>query len=120
MDSILSDIYYNVSKGYKSIDQLYKQAKLKNPNLKKNDVKKWLEKQPTYSIHKYARRKYTRNKVIVSAIDEQWQADLVDVHNLSKFNDGYRYILTCIDLFSKYAWAIALKSKQSAEIIAAF
>ena len=39
MDSILSDIYYNVSKGYKSIDQLYKQAKLKNPNLKKNDVK---------------------------------------------------------------------------------
>jgi len=34
----------------------------------------------------------------------------------SKSNDGYRYFLTVIDTFSKYAWGEALKSKNANDV----
>ena len=30
--------------------------------------------------------------------DQQFKVDLVDMSHLSKYNDGYRYLLTCIDV----------------------
>jgi len=120
MDKLLSEIYYNPSKGFCGGTALLKQARLKYPKLKKSQVIEWLSKQPTYSVHKPARRTYPRNKVIVSSIDEQWQADLVDLQSLEKYNDGFKYLLTCIDLFSKFAWAIPLKSKVSDNVKNAF
>ena len=44
--------------------------------------------------------------------DEQWQADLVDVQSLKESNDDYKYILTVIDVLSKYAWAVPLKDSE--------
>jgi len=41
-----------------------------------------------------------------------WQADIVEMHPYSRFNKGYHYILTVIDVLSKYAWAVLLKSKR--------
>jgi hypothetical protein len=103
MESILSDIYYDTAAGYCGVKHLFQNARKKIPNLKLSDVKKWLASQPTYSVHKYARRTYPRNKVIVSGIDEQWQMDLVDLTSLVKFNEGYKFLLTCIDIFSKFS-----------------
>ena len=36
---------------------------------------------------------------------QQWQADLVDVSNLKKDNDGITFLLTVIDVFSKMGMA---------------
>ncbi len=38
----------------------------------------------------------------------------------SKENDNNKYLLTCIDVFSKYAWARALKNKSRLEVTKAF
>ena len=38
----------------------------------------------------------------------------------SSFNKGYKYILTVIDVFSKYAWAIPIKDKTAASVTKAF
>ena len=35
-------------------------------------------------------------------------------------NSGYKYILTVIDVFSKFAWAIPVKSKGSKDMVEAF
>ena len=35
-------------------------------------------------------------------------------------NDGYRYLLTVIDIFSRYAWAKPIKTKTGAEVTLAF
>jgi len=32
-----------------------------------------------------------------------WECDLVDVRALGKFNDSYVYILSAIDVFSKFS-----------------
>ena len=38
-------------------------------------------------------------------------ADLADMQLISKFNEGFRFLLCVIDIFSKYAWVIPLKDK---------
>ena len=85
--------------------------------VKKNDIKKWLEMKDSYTLHKPARYNFSRNRVIVGGLNEQFQADLVDMQSLSELNDGYKYLLTCIDVFSKYAWAIPLKDKTGLSVL---
>jgi transposase InsO family protein len=53
-------------------------------------------------------------------IDQQWQMDLADMQSMQKFNDGYRYLLVCIDVFSKYAWVVPLKNKTGPTLVEAF
>ena len=45
---------------------------------------------------------------------------MCDVQNNSKYNDNFKYILTAIDIFSRYAWAVAIKRKFGSHIIEAF
>ena len=49
-----------------------------------------------------------------------WAIDLADTQLISKHNKGIRYLLSVIDLFSKYAWVVPLKDKHSATITNAF
>ena len=51
--------------------------------------------------------------MIVFSKDEIWSADLVDMQAFSSFNKGFKYILTVIDVFSKYAWAVPIKDKSA-------
>lgn len=71
-------------------------------------------------LHKPARKSYPRRKFEVRGLDETWQADLVDMQAYSQQNKGYKYILTVIDVFSKYAWAIPIKSKEMGPVSSAF
>ena len=39
---------------------------------------------------------------------------------ISKFNEGFRFLLCVIEIYSKYAWAIPLKNKKDITITNAF
>ena len=43
-----------------------------------------------------------------------------DVANLKKYNDGTKFLLTVIDVFSKRTWCVPLKNKVGATLVAAF
>ena len=45
---------------------------------------------------------------------------LADVSSLSKVNDNYKFLLTCIDVLSEYAWVIPLKNKTGQTLTDAF
>ena len=45
-------------------------------------------------------------------MDYIWGADLADMQLISKFNNRFRFLLSVIDIYSKYAWAIPLKNKE--------
>ena len=49
-----------------------------------------------------------------------WESDLVDVQSLSKYNDKYRYLLTVIDVFTKYLHIVPLRSKTGTAVASAF
>ena len=88
--------------------------------VKPSTTQKWLESQLAYTFHKPVRRRFKRNRVIVNGKDEQWQADLVDVQALKRDNKGYRFLLTVIDVLSKYAWVVPLKDKTGQSLRDAF
>ncbi|CAF0995993.1 unnamed protein product [Brachionus calyciflorus] len=91
---------------------------LKNKKLK-NKLNNWLSEQEPYTLHRPIKKKFPREKVYSNGIDDLWQADLVDVSNISRENQGFKFLLTIIDVFSKFVWVIALKNKMSESILQA-
>lgn len=118
MEPVLNDlykIYYDVSHpaGFSSLNNLARAMKGK---MNRNDVQQWLQAQETYTLHKPVIRRFPRNKYILSNFNELWQADLSDMRTYNQYNDGFNYILCVIDVFSKYAFARAIKKKNSETI----
>ena len=123
MDEYLTQLYYNPKRSgsFGGVERLYRDVKKEGKyDISRAQLKKWLMKQDTYTLHKQARRHYKRNRVIVGGIDELWQMDLADMQSHAKENDGYRYLLVCIDVFSKYVWVIPLKTKTGPASVTAF
>ena len=136
----LEKIYYDPKDpgSYGGIEKLYRRAKQLLPSksissssssrtpkrsritISKSVIKRFLQAQPSYTLHRPARHNFTRNRTRVSRIDEQWQADLADMQALSRVNHGYKYLFTCIDVFSKYAWVIPIKSKSAKDMVECF
>ena len=79
----------------------------------------WLRYRDASTLHKPQRKRFQRRRFIVAGIDSQWQIDLVDLQKLKKENEGQRYLFTCIDVFSKFAWALPIKDKTGKATAAA-
>ena len=56
----------------------------------------------------------------MNSIDEIWAADLIDMPAFSKDNNEIKYLLTVIDIFSKFVWIVPLKRKTGQEVVNAF
>ena len=67
-------------------------------------------KLPTYNLHKpYAKR-----------TNEIWCLDLAFMDKLSEFNNGVKYLLICVDVFSRLVRVQSMKSKYAPDAVAAF
>ena len=56
----------------------------------------------------------------MSGIDEIWAAALIDMQAFTKDNNGIKYLLTVIDIFSKFVWIVPSKRKTEQEVANAF
>ena len=56
----------------------------------------------------------------MNSIDEIFLADLIDMQAFSKDNNGIKYLLTVIGIFSKFVWIVLLKGKTGQEVANAF
>ena len=121
-ETILKDIYYNIKNphSYSGLSSFFRETQKRKLGIKKEDIRDWLLQQEEYTLHRPNRKKFKRNKVIVNGIDDTWQADLVDINQLASLNNGTKFLLTCIDVFSKFAWVIPLKNKSATSITNAF
>lgn len=119
-EDYLKSIYYDHKNpaSFSSPQNLYKAVKHKDITLP--EVKDWLSKQVTYTLHKSRRKTFKRNPTVVSNIDEQWQADIVDMQKFAKQNNGIKYLVTVIDIFSKYAFAFPVKTKSANDVTSGF
>ena len=78
-----------------------------------------LEHDLGYTLHKPTQRHFPTLRVLVFGPDEQWAADLVDVQQLKRHNKGVNYLLTVVDVFSKYAWVVPIKQKTGLQVASA-
>lgn len=116
VEDVLKRIYYNIEHPA-SFSSALKLSKASKVPIKK--TKEWLASQDTYTLHKPVRFKFPRRKVLSYGIGDLMQIDLVDLSKFAKYNRGVKYLLTAIDVFSKYAYAIPLKRKNSASVLTA-
>ena len=121
-EKLLRKIYYipREAASFSGIQGLKKASHTKEKKLKTKQVVQWLSTQDTYTLHKPVWHNFSRSKVAVGGIDVQWQADLADVSWLASKNHVIKYLLTCIDIFSKYAWVEPLTSKTGTSLVTAF
>ena len=117
MTSKYAQIYYNPRKAgsFGGAHALWKEV---GGTLK--EAKTWLQTQDAYTLHKPIRKRFPRNRIRVAGIDDQWEADLIDVQKLSVENKSYKYILTVIDSLSKFAWAVPIMDKTGGSLVTAF
>ncbi len=119
MDQLLKDIYFNPKNpaSFSSIERLYKAAHAVLPNIKRHHVKAWLHKQDTYNLNRPAHRTFERSRLITTGVYVQNDIDLADVSNMSKENDGVRFLLIAIDVFSRKLYVQPLKSKRATDVV---
>ncbi|RWS21763.1 hypothetical protein B4U80_06891, partial [Leptotrombidium deliense] len=122
IESKLKHLYYKTDgeASLVGLTKFYNYAKKKIPGITVKNVKDFLSKQEAYTLNRDRKLRFLRNPIRVYKVDQQWQADLIDIQRESKFNYGYRYILVVIDILSRYAFAAPLKNKTSTELIIAF
>lgn len=123
IQKLVESLYHDAKDpaGFGGVQRILDRLKeLGQKHVTKEQVERALRSIPTYTLHKPARKIFTRNPIICGDIDYEWQADLVDMQHLETNNSGYKFIITVIDCLSKYAWARALKNKSSKSVIEAF
>ena len=120
-DKLLKKLYYNIKypSSFKGIYKLFYQAKKENPSILLDDVKTWLLKQDTYTLHHYKIKNFHRNPFVSRHIDDNWQIDLVDIEYPEE-NKRFKYMLVVIDVLSKYGWSVPLLNKKPFSIKKAF
>lgn len=83
-------------------------------------INDWLQKQRAYFMHKPAKQAFDRNPIVVSRMDEQWQADLLFLPELAPFNNNIFCHLLVIDILTRFLWIEPMRNKTGGECTSAF
>ena len=123
MEEYLASIYYDPRKAgsFSGPKALYKAVRADGKRvLSMKKIKNWLKSQDVYTMHRRTVRKFQRNRVYVEKMDAMWDVDLMDMTAYAEENDGVRYVLVAIDVFSRYGWGVPLKTKKAGEVSKGF
>ncbi|MES9902426.1 MAG: DDE-type integrase/transposase/recombinase [Sedimenticola sp.] len=118
---IIRRVYYSLSEpgAYTGPSKIRLALKSKGINIRLSKIKKWFESEDNYTLQREVKRRFHRTRVIVSGQFEQYDIDLADVSSISKENNGIRYLLMCIDVFSRYLSIVPLKDKTAKSVLVA-
>ena len=107
----MKDVYYDPSQ----VEAFGGKARL-HKRFSRNQVDEWLPTQLAYSLHKPIRKSFPTRAYRVAGIDDTWQMDMLEMIPYAKVNKGYKYILVCIDVFSRFVRALPCKTKIGDEV----
>jgi hypothetical protein len=85
--------------------------------LPKERIANILSNVDSYTLHREYHKPRVRNPFYIYHLRQQVQVDLIDMQQLSRFNNNYNYLIICIDCFSRFVWVRAVKTKHHNEII---
>jgi hypothetical protein len=120
---VLSRLYYGLGRAsaYSSGDKFRAAAASdQGHTISRPDVRAFLESQDAYTMHRPVRKRFSRNAYDVKNILDLWQSDLLDLQTFAKHNNNYPYVLSVIEVFSKYLQLVPLKSKTGSAVAEAF
>ena len=99
---------------FSGVDKFYRSQE----DASRREIQEWFQGEEAYTLHKPVRYHFPRNKVVVSSVDAQWDADLMEM--TQQPDGGYTFLLVAIDILSHFVWTRPLKNKSGKEVSAAF
>ena len=94
---------------YPGVARLVKLAS--NEGIERRDVLKFLAKDILTQQTKETKKKPTGH-VVAMVPNELWNIDIFDMSKYAEVNKGYKYILACVDVFTRMAYAEPMKKKR--------
>jgi len=116
LEALYKDPVYGLGAGIKTF---YSSVNSKYLNITRKDVKHFLETKTTYQLTKTEPRP-SNKPVFATYSNQRWGADLVDVKLYAGYNNGYKFILTAIDFFTKKAFATGIFDNTAPNVIKGF
>ncbi len=107
----IKELYYNPELGLQSKTKLYE--KLKDNKIKMKDIEAFLSSQETYQLHNKPKRIKKYFPIYSHYPFEKVQSDLLDLSNLSSTNSNVKYLLLCIDVYSRYVYFRKINNKTN-------
>ena len=111
MDKIYSDL--DNPAGLGSIKKLYDEMRKRNSKITKEDVKKFLKKQHSYTLTKVTKNKFPRRKFLFPFPGHTLVADVAYV---KYYPTNKPYLLVLLDGYSRYAFVFELASLKSTDV----
>ena len=87
-----------------------------NGEIKMKDIKKFLETSESYTLLKHEQSVKIFNKTITFHWRDVLQVDLFYIDRLQNENDGVKYILTAIDVFTRFGFCEPVMNKTAKEV----
>ena len=109
----MKELYENdISGPGRGIEMFYHTICDKYLNIRRSDASEFLKTQKVYQITRTQHHKM--NKPILSKnVNERWGIDCINMTSFANNNggihNGYKFILTVVDYFSRYVWARKMK-----------
>ena len=113
-EQIISNIYYDLERGYGSAKSLYEHAKEEGAVITLEEAKNFMRKQPNKQIKGY----HNHNSYLVPYARAEFQIDNMDMDKFKQEGEE-RYGLIVIDAFSRYAYIHPMENKNSEDVLRA-
>ena len=117
-ERFLGSLYFDTKQpgSFSGVQKFYSEVKKKRKDISKNEVRVWLQNQPSYSLFKQLSRKVKRPKVLSPFKFYMLDGDTANFSSFADENDGYKYIAVFIDILSHYLYAFPLKTLKATEM----
>ena len=113
MEKFLHDVYI---KTFPSRDELYFLARKKFGNkVTRKKISDFLKSKDSYTLHRLNRRNFLRENYLSPRPGVFLTSDLAEVGDLAKFNDGVRFLIFFLDVFSRHLTVYPMHSKSARE-----
>ena len=122
IENIINEVYEKSN--LPSAGRLYKLIKDQHPENKitMKNIKDFLETKVEKQLYKETKKKSVKKQgnIFSTFKNEKWQIDIFVFDNYAKQNNGYKYMLACIDVFSRQAYVEPMKTNKTPDCISAF
>ena len=115
------ELFYDPKTGLVSSKKLWERMKKMGYNVTLKAVKEAVGSQEIDQVFRQIQRKRINYSAIISpGKRNNFQMDLLELPRFKKANENYRYVMVCIDVWSRYAVAVPLKKKETQHMIRAW
>ena len=115
MEKQIEKAYYDPEVGYLGAEKLYKKLKKSIPEIRLKDVQRFLVKQYTTQLNRPVKKPKEYSSIISKGVRNNYQIDIL-VYDRYAFKN-YKYILCCVDVYSRYAACRPMTSRTMETII---